>query len=222
MQLQVNDHSMSRPTGQVSTVVFDLDGTLVDTMAHLLATYVDTIRSFGGPDVTAEDVLSKFHIGPTHVVLEHFRGRPIAADDMECYFAAYQQAITGLQPFPGVVSLVEELGRTGYQLGLFTSATQRAARLVLATAGLDRLFEVVIGGDQVAHPKPAPDGLELICRRLGVRPNETAYVGDALVDLECAISAGVLAIHARWGGTSGVEAGAHLVAQRPADILTYL
>ena len=213
---------MIRPTGQVSAVVFDLDGTLVDTMACILATYVDTIRSLGGPDVTIDDVLGKFHIGPTRVVLEHFLGRPLVAEDLECYFAAYEQAITGLQPFPGVVDLVEELRRAGYRLGLFTSATRRAATLVLATAGLDRLFEVIVGGDEIVHPKPASDGLELICRRLGVRPNTTAYVGDALVDLECAISAGALAIHARWGGASGVEAGEHVVAECPADILACL
>jgi HAD superfamily hydrolase (TIGR01549 family) len=222
MIMMVSDRWISRPLGQITAVVFDLDGTLVDTMACILATYVNTIHSLGGPDVTTEDVLSKFHIGPTRVLLEHFLGRPIAADDLECYFAAYQQAIIGLQPFPGVVDLLDELRRAGYRLGLFTSATRRAATLVLATAGLDRLFEVIVGGDEVVHPKPAPDGLELICRRLGVRPNETAYVGDALVDVECAISAGALAIHARWSGASGVEAGAHVIVERPADILAYL
>jgi HAD superfamily hydrolase (TIGR01549 family) len=213
---------MSRRRGQLRAVVFDLDGTLVDTMARILDTYVNTIRSLGGPNVTTDDVLAKFHIGPTRVVLEHFLGRLILADDMDCYHAAYEQAITGVRPFPGVVDLVEELSREGYRLGLFTSATRRAATLVLATARLDGPFEVVVGGDEVVHPKPASDGLELICRRLGVRPNEAAYVGDAIVDLECAISAGALAIHARWSGASGVQAGDHVVAERPVDILAYV
>jgi phosphoglycolate phosphatase-like HAD superfamily hydrolase len=70
--MMARHRSMSRPTGWVRAVVFDLDGTLVDTMACILATYVDTIRSLGGPDITTEDVLGKFHIGPTRVVLEHF------------------------------------------------------------------------------------------------------------------------------------------------------
>jgi HAD superfamily hydrolase (TIGR01549 family) len=209
---------MSRRTGQLSAVVFDLDGTLVDTLRLILGTYVDTIRSLGGPVVTTDDVLATFHIGPTATLLEHFLGRPISADDMECYHAAYEQAIAGLQPFPGVVDMVEQLSREGYRLGLFTSATRRAATRVLARARLDRYFEVVVGGDEVARPKPAADGLELVCRRLAVRPNEAAYVGDALVDLECAISAGALAIHARWSGAARVKAGGHVVAQRPVDI----
>jgi HAD superfamily hydrolase (TIGR01549 family) len=222
MQLQASDLEMSRPTGQVRAVVFDLDGTLVDTMSRILGTYVDTIRSLGGPEVTTDDVLAKFHIGPTRVMLEHFLGRPISADDMECYHAAYQQAITGLQAFPGVVDLVEELSRAGYRLGLFTSATRRAATLVLATARLDGCFRAVVGGDEVMHPKPASDGLELVCHRLGVRADEAAYVGDADVDVECASCAGALAIHARWSGASAVQAGDHVVAERPGDILAYL
>jgi phosphoglycolate phosphatase-like HAD superfamily hydrolase len=68
---------MNQPTRQVRAVVFDLDGTLVDTMACILATYVDTIHLLGGPDVTTEDILSKFHIGPARVMLEHFLSRPI-------------------------------------------------------------------------------------------------------------------------------------------------
>jgi HAD superfamily hydrolase (TIGR01549 family) len=210
---------MSRRSGQLSAVVFDLDGTLVDTMRLILNTYVDTISLLGRPNVTTDDILAKFHVGPTPTLLEHFLGRPISADDMECYHAAYEQAIAGLQPFPGVVDMLEQLSRAGYRLGLFTSATRRAATRVLARARLDRYFAAVVGGDEVVHPKPAPDGLELVCRRLGVRPNEAAYVGDALVDLECAISAGALAIHARWSGAAGVEAADHVVAQRPVDVL---
>ncbi len=213
---------MSRRRGQLRAVVFDLDGTLVDTMSLILDTYVDTIRSLGGPDVTTDDVLAKFHIGPTRTVLEHFLGRPISADDMDCYHAAYEQALTGLQPFPGVVDMVGELSGEGYRLGLFTSATRRAATLVLATARLDGRFGAVVGGDEIIHPKPSSDGLETVCRRLGVTPDEAAYVGDAVVDLECAISAGALAIHARWSGASGVQTGDHVVAERPIDILAYV
>ena len=213
---------MSRRSGQLRAVVFDLDGTLVDTMQLILDTYVDTIRSLGGPDLTTDDVLAKFHVGPTPALLEHFLERPISAEDMERYHAAYEQAIAGLQPFPHVLEVLEQLSRAGYRLGLFTSATRRAAVRVLTRARLDRHFEAVVGGDEVTHPKPAPDGLELVCRQLGVRPNQAAYVGDALVDLECARHAGALAIHARWSGASQVQAGEHVVAEHPIDFLAFV
>jgi HAD superfamily hydrolase (TIGR01549 family) len=213
---------MSRRRSRLRAVVFDLDGTLVDTLPLILDTYVNTIHSLGGPVVTTDDILAKFHIGPTRLLLKYFLRRSISADDMDFYHAAYEQAITGIQPFPGVVGMAEELSCDGYRVGLFTSATRQAATRVLTATGLDRHFEAVVSGDEVIHPKPASDGLELVCRGLGVTPDEAAYVGDAIVDVECAKNAGAVAIHARWSGTAQVQTGDHIVAERPVDLLAYI
>ena len=203
-------------------VVFDLDGTLINTTGLILNTYVETIRSLGGAEVTTDDVLSNFNIGPTPVILEHFLGRPVSSRDLDVYYAAYEASISCLQPFPHVVDVLEQLQCMGYRLGLFTSATRRAVNLVLPKTSLDGHFGAIVAGDEVAHPKPAPDGLELICQRLGVRTEKTAYVGDAEVDLACARNAGVLAIQAVWGGTSAVFAGDHLVANQPDEIIALI
>lgn len=203
-------------------VVFDLDGTLVDTTVLILNTYVETIRSLGGADVTRDDILSNFNIGPTPVVLERFLGRPVSPQDLDVYYAAYEAAISSLQPFAGVTDMLQQLHRMGYRLGLFTSATRRAVSLVLPRISLDRYFEAIIAGDEITHPKPAPDGLELICRRLGVNTKETAYVGDAKVDLGCARRARVLGIQATWGSDSAVFAGNHLVASQPDEVITLI
>jgi phosphoglycolate phosphatase-like HAD superfamily hydrolase len=93
---------------------------------------------------------------------------------------------------------------------------------MLAAAGIDARFGVVVAGDEVDRPKPAPDGLLLALRQLGVPAEATAYVGDAEVDLDCANAAGSLGVHARWGARAGVRAGAHPVAARPYDVLSLL
>ena len=67
---------------------------------------------------------------------------------------------------------------------------------MLAAAGIDDRFRVVVAGDDVGRPKPAPDGLLLAQRQLGVTAGATAYVGDAEVDLDCADAAGSLGVHA--------------------------
>jgi HAD superfamily hydrolase (TIGR01549 family) len=203
-------------------VVFDLDGTLVDTTRFILNIYVETIHLLGGPEATTDDVLCNFNIGPTPVVLERFLGRPILPQDLDAYYVAYEAAISRLQPFPGVPSMLNQLHHNGYRLGLFTSATRRAVSLILPRTGLDGHFRAIVTGDEVTHPKPAPEGLEQVCRRLAVRTADAVYVGDAEVDLACARSARVLGVQAVWGSPSVIFAGDHLVANRPDDVIALI
>ncbi|MER7333877.1 MULTISPECIES: HAD-IA family hydrolase [unclassified Micromonospora] len=205
-----------------AAVVFDLDGTLVDTMTIAPTVYADTIRALGGPDVSPATVVATWHIGATPVVLAHFLRRPVTAGDLECFHRHFEAAVANVRPFPGVLDLADDLDRAGCRLGIFTAAARRSTDLVLARTGLDRLFPVVVCGDEVPAPKPAPDGLWLACRRLGVDVAETAYVGDAAVDLACAEAAGALAVHARWCDTSPATADVRAVAHRPAQVLDLL
>jgi phosphoglycolate phosphatase-like HAD superfamily hydrolase len=207
---------------RLAAVVFDLDGTLVDTMTIVPRVYSETIRALGGPETPPERVVATWQIGPTPVVLGHFLGRPVDASDLACYHRHFVAAMAAIRPFPGVAQLAEDLRRCGCRLGIFTAATRSTTALVLAGTGLDRLFPVVVCGDDIRAAKPAPEGLWLAGQRLGVDIAETAYVGDAAVDLECATAAGALAVHARWGVTYAATAPVPLVAHRPADVLDLL
>ncbi|GAB3402530.1 HAD family hydrolase [Flindersiella endophytica] len=202
-----------------AAIVFDLDGTLVDTMSWVPGTYVDTIRALGGPTVTPGEVLASFSIGPTAAVLELFLARPIAEVDLQVYHDHYTAAAATTRPFPGVVEMLETLHSEGIELAIFTGAQQRAATHLLAATGLDRWFGTVIGGDDAGQAKPAPDGLRLACERLDVEPADAAYVGDTLADLRCAVSAGSLPIHAAWSGTTVPATDEHAVARTPSDLL---
>jgi HAD superfamily hydrolase (TIGR01549 family) len=203
-------------------VVFDLDGTLVDTTELIVNTYVKTIHLLGGPEVTTNDILSNFNIGPTPVLLKHFLSRPISPQDLSVYFASYEAAISNLQPFQAVPDMLRQLKREGYRLGLYTSATRRAVSLILPSTGLDEYFEAIVAGDEVTYPKPDPEGLEHVCRRLGVRAKDAAYIGDAEVDLACARSASVLGIQAVWGRVSIRFTEDHLVAKQPDEIIALI
>jgi HAD superfamily hydrolase (TIGR01549 family) len=206
----------------MAAVLFDLDGTLVDTMTIAPTVYADTIRALGGPDVSPATVAATWHIGATPVVLAHFLRRPIRAEDVACYHRHFATVVSQVRPFPGVPELAAVLDRAGCPLGIVTSATRRTTTPVLAATGLERLFPVVVCGDDVVAPKPAPEGLLLACERLGVDAAGAAYVGDAEVDLRCAEAAGALPIHARWGSALAATVGAPLTASQPADVLELL
>ncbi|MFI6324559.1 HAD family hydrolase [Nonomuraea sp. NPDC050556] len=184
-------------------ILFDLDGTLVDTMASTPQAYADTIRALGGPVVSPSDVVATWHIGPTPVVLAHFLGRAATAEDVETF---HDHVARGdVRPFPGVTELLGDLRDEGYLLGVYTSATRRAAAFKMRSAGIDL---PLVAGDEVERPKPAPDGLELLCCLLGVAPSDSAYVGDAQTDLQCAAAAGALGIHTPLGVSATVISAA--------------
>ncbi|AUH39450.1 HAD family hydrolase [Streptomyces sp. CMB-StM0423] len=200
-------------------VVFDMDGTLLDSVPTVSRAYADAIHSLGGPPVTPDEVVAGWHVGHTELVLAHFLGRACGPAEVERFHAHLDPAIAGLRPFPGIPALLDDLAGAGLRLGVFTAATRRVAASMLAAAGLGMRFEVVVAGDEVDRPKPAPDGLLLAGRRLGVPAGATAYAGDAAVDLGCAHAAGAQGVHAAWGARTGVGAGAHLVAVRPHDLV---
>jgi HAD superfamily hydrolase (TIGR01549 family) len=200
-------------------VVFDLDGTLVDTMTSAPQAYTDTIRSLGGPAVSPSEVVAVWHIGATEVVLEHFLGRPVSPRDTERFHRFFDAVVATVEPFPGVVDMLDALSRSGHRLGVLTTATRRAATTMLTAADLAGYFPVLVGGDEVSRPKPAPDGLELTCRRLGTGATDTVYVGDTAVDLQCAEAANASGIHAAWGSANGIEPMPERIARRPRDVV---
>ncbi|WP_165964017.1 HAD family hydrolase [Actinomadura sp. KC216] len=205
----------------VQAVVFDLDGTLVDTMTSLPEAYVAAIAELGGPELTVDELVGMWHLGPAPALLAHILGRAVTDDETERLYEHAAAAVESARPFPGVRELLRALRDDGVLLAVYTSATRRIADPMLAGSGLDGYFPVVVTGDQVADPKPAPDGLLHACRLLGVSASETAYVGDSETDLGCARAAGAAPVHARWSASS--RSGHHPpAAYRPADVITVL
>jgi len=153
------------------------------------------------------------------VVLKHFLGRPVSLRDTERFHRHFADVAATVAAFPGVVEMLDALSRSDHRLGVFTTATRRAATSMLTAAGLAEYFPVVVGGDEVSRPKPAPDGLELSCRRLGTGVTGAVYIGDAAVDLQCAEAGNASGIHAAWGSVNGIAPMAKRIAQRPRDVV---
>lgn len=208
---------MAARPGRIEAVIFDLDGTLADTMALAPQAYADTIRSLGGPEVSTDEVVATWNMGSTPMVLGHFLRREVTSRDIDCFYRHYKSVMAAVRPFPGIAAMLGALRGQGYRLGVFTHATRRAAAVTLTGAGLGGLRLALVGGDEITQPKPAPEGLRLACRRINVTPAAAAYVGDAETDLQCALAAGTLGIHARWGAAAPV-ATPHLIAVRPGDM----
>ena len=202
---------MTRP---LDAVGFDLDGTLVDTMIVAPSVYASVIRALGGPDLTVDDITGIWHVGPTPTVLGHFLGRPITPADLELFHEMFEDSTRSIEPFDGIATLLRALRDDGYRLGVYTTATRRAAATMLAAAGLADLVSAVIGGDEVAEPKPAADGLRRLADELGTTPERIAYIGDTNIDIQCAHAAGSVGIHAAWGAADAISDAGGITAQK--------
>jgi HAD superfamily hydrolase (TIGR01509 family) len=201
----------------VRAIVFDLDGTLVDSVPTVLACYARTVREFGGPDLSADEVLAGFSIGPARVMLEALIGRPVGTEAVASYEAHLARLVAEVAPYPGVVDTVRTLsGRV--RLGVFTAADTSAAEILLGAAGIRSHLGPVLGSDRVARPKPAPDGLLAVLAELGVEPAGAAYVGDGPADTAVARSCGALAVAPAWGHLYEDARDTDLTVRTPAEL----
>jgi HAD superfamily hydrolase (TIGR01509 family) len=195
-----------------------MDGTLLDSSVVVPAAYVAAVRRLGGPEITPAQVVASYSVGPPEVLLAHLLGRKLAAGESEAYYDELS-AVTA-RAYPGVEEVLAALRARGHRVAVFTGASSRAATMLLAAAGI--AVDVLVGGEEVARPKPAADGLLLTAGRLGIAPGDLAYIGDAPNDLRAATAAGGIGAAAAWGHQYQSAEPADVTLATPAEALALL
>lgn len=212
------DRAAAETARGLRAVVWDMDGTLIDSTTVVPDAYIAAIARLGGPALTREAVVAAYNLGPPAIMLTHLLGRASTDADLREYLATLRAGAPGARPYPGIETTLAGLrGRVG--LGVFTGASRPSALILLEAAGLVDEFGVVVGGDEVGRQKPAPDGVLLACESLGVEPAAAAYVGDSPSDLRAARGSGARAFAAGWGHLYTPDEPADLVLDRPEELL---
>jgi HAD superfamily hydrolase (TIGR01509 family) len=199
-------------------LVWDMDGTLLDSTVVVPAAYVTAVRQLGGPDLTPAEIVARYHLGPPEVILADALGRDLTRAEAGVYYR--ELAAAQVAPYPGVPEVLGALREREHALVIFTGASCRAASILLAAAGVSA--DLVVGGDQVRRPKPAGDGLELAARQLGKPARNLAYIGDSPDDLRAARAVGGLAAAAAWGHQYDPAEPAHVTLATPGAALSLL
>ncbi|MFC4333603.1 HAD family hydrolase [Salininema proteolyticum] len=202
----------------ISEVVWDMDGTLLDTARAVPAAYIAATEELCGRTVDRDEVLRLYPVGPPAEILARLVGRVLSAEEEEAYYRRLGES--PVDPFPGVAETLAALASRGKRLAVFTGASHRAAEILLASAGIGP--DVLIGGDEVPAMKPAPDGLAMAAQKLGREPGELAYVGDSPLDMRAASAAGFAAWSPSWGHMYEPETPADRVLDRPGEVLGLL
>jgi pyrophosphatase PpaX len=185
---------------RIRTLLFDLDGTLIDSIRLILDSYHHTVRTHGLPPRTDEQWLAGIGT-PLRVVFSELAGHP---DLMERLIATYRDYNlthhdTQVIPYVGAPELIRQVKDLGYQTGLVTSKNRPGALRGLKLAGIADHFDVLVCADDVEHPKPHPEPVLKALTQLGALPQETLFIGDSVHDMRCGRAAGVRTAAVLWG-----------------------
>lgn len=177
------------------SVIFDLDGTLVDSEPNYYESGRRTLERHGVPDFTWEQHSPFIDIGTMEtleILKEPYRLRaPVAGLPAEQNAAHPEPARAGTEAFPEMRRFVERLHADGVPMAVASGSSREAIDAVLAGTGLDALLGVVVSAEEVAHGKPAPDVFLEAARRLGADPADCVVVEDAAPGAEAALAAGM-------------------------------
>jgi phosphoglycolate phosphatase len=193
-------------------LLFDLDGTLVDSVPDLAAAVNGVLAELGRPPLGLPQVTSMVGDG-TSALVERALAASGAGDTPlraahDRFLALYEADPTRLtRPYPGVPAVLEELAAAGWRLGICTNKPERATRTVLAGLDLARFFAVVLGGDSGPTRKPDPGPLRAALGRLGSEPGNAAMIGDHRNDVAAAQAAAMPVAFARYGYGAATLAG---------------
>ncbi|MGV3551910.1 phosphoglycolate phosphatase [Rhizobium sp.] len=188
------------------TVVFDLDGTLIDTAPDLVASLNHTIASHGLAPVTYDDLTHLVGHGARAMIERSFKLRGYALDEaefpamLERFIGHYLANMPGgSKPYPGLAASLDRLRDAGMVLAVCTNKMESLARPLIEGLGLSHYFAAITGGDTFAVRKPDPAHLIGTVERAGGDIRHTVMVGDSLNDLKVAANAGVPSIGVPFG-----------------------
>lgn len=189
-----------------ATIVFDLDGTLVDTAPDLIASLNHTITAAGLEPVGYEDITHLVGQGAKTMIERAFRLREVPLTDGEVpalldrFITHYLDEMPGKsRPFPGLLAALDRLSAEGYRLAVCTNKMERLALPLIEKLGLSSRFAVIAGGD--TFPVRKPDGAHVIStvNKAGGDPNRSIMVGDSINDILAAKNAGIPSIAVPFG-----------------------
>jgi phosphoglycolate phosphatase len=200
--------------GSVRALIFDLDGTLIDSKQDLIQSVNAMLRELGRRELPEETISGYIGHGAPQLVARALgdecteEERQRALEFFLRYYETHKMDTTC--PYPGVAETLKKLA--GMPMAVLTNKPVRISVRILDAMGLSKYFRAIYGGNSFETKKPDPLGAKTILRQLGVEPQEALLVGDSEVDVQTARNAGTLAAAVNYG--FGVhDRGAH-----PADI----
>lgn len=186
----------------VKLIIFDLDGTLVDSLGDLADAANFMLSHFGRPEVSLATVRDYVGEGARRLVEKALPGA--SEEELQeglSLFLGYNAEHIAVKtlPFPGVPETLARLQRDGYLLTVASNKTEALCRKLLAALELEHFFSAVLGADSVSERKPSPQPILKLMADFSTSAAETAMVGDSINDIAAGKGAGVITVGCSYG-----------------------
>ncbi|ABX43470.1 HAD family hydrolase [Lachnoclostridium phytofermentans] len=213
---------------QIKTVIFDLDGTLLNTLEDLKDSVNATLSTYGYPERSLEEVRQFVGNGVARLMelavpeqLDNEKSKEV----LECFKVHYARNCDNkTKPYDGILTLLSSLKNQGYHLAIVSNKFDAAVK-DLNQLYFSNYIEVAIGQREGVRKKPYPDTVNIALKELGSCVEEALYIGDSEVDIETAKNAGLKFLSVDWGFRNREElirSGAQVIVEKPEDIIEYL
>ena len=214
---------------EIKLVIFDFDGTLADTKENIILTFQMTMKELGVEIKSRQECAATIGLTLEDAFKVLYPG--MAAEKYillrDTYRRIFKENRKILVPglFPEVMETLEELRRRGYLMSIASSRLSPSLQSFLEDMKIAHLFEYAVGGDNVEHPKPAPDAVLQILRHYNLSAEEAFVVGGMPFDINMATNAGVKSCGVTWGNADAAqlkESGANYVIDKMSQLLEIL
>jgi pyrophosphatase PpaX len=185
-------------------VLFDLDGTVIDTGAIILASMRHAAETVIGGSYTDAELLAA--VGGPGLEAQMETLDPGRVDELVRVYREHNEPLHDtIAVCAGMDAALDELKARGHRLGIVTAKRRATVELAFARIPIEHLFDTVVGGDETDRHKPDPAPLLLALERMGADARDAAYVGDSPFDMQAAKAAGLYAIGVSWGRIHGAD-----------------
>ena len=211
--------------------IFDLDGTLTDTLESLTYSVNETLMKLGLPQITSEQCKNFVGNGARYLIARALEASgdtelSLIEKAMETYGQVFKKYCTyRVAPYEGIVELLQELKESGVELAVLSNKPHLQTLDVVATYFEPGMFCYVQGQQEGIPRKPDPTAARKIAEKMGVAPEECVYIGDSEVDIQTANAAGMESVGVTWGFRPKAileEHGAKHIIDRPKELISIM
>ncbi len=206
----------------IRAALFDLDGTLVDSLKDLTDAVNHIRNAFSLPPLTEDAVRLKVGKGARNLIEQVLPD--VTGSDIERALGLFlkfnkQHIADKSRLYPGTVEMLHELAARGIKMAVVSNKHEELSRLILQALGIHDLFESICGGNTYPEGKPSPIPLLKVAEKLAVAPHECVMVGDSINDIQAGQRANIATIACTWGyGRTEELTGADVFAQTPHEL----